>query len=96
MVWSDQHGRTIQVLGAVDPGVEPRIVEDEWLLALWGDGRLVGAVSLGWPRASLAARRAIASGASVTAVLDAVAPRRRTTRQETAPLKTAPLKEAAR
>ncbi|NVI88342.1 NAD(P)/FAD-dependent oxidoreductase [Actinomadura sp. BRA 177] len=97
MVWSDQHGRTIQVLGAVDPGVEPRIVEDEGrLLALWGDGRLVGAVSLGWPRASLAARRAIASGASVTAVLDAVAPRRRTTRQETAPLKTAPLKEAAR
>ncbi|WP_347813600.1 FAD-dependent oxidoreductase [Actinomadura sp. 6K520] len=77
MVWSDQHGRTIQVLGAVDPGVEPRLVEDgDRLLALWDDGgRVVGAVSLGWPRGALAARRAIASGAAVTAVLDTVAPK---------------------
>ncbi|TDB83485.1 FAD-dependent oxidoreductase, partial [Actinomadura sp. 7K534] len=77
MVWSDQHGRTIQVLGAVDPGVEPRLVEDgDRLLALWDDGgRVTGAVSLGWPRGALAARRAIANGAAVTAVLDTVAPR---------------------
>ena len=77
MVWSDQHGRTIQVLGAVDPGVEPRTVEDgDRLLALWDTGgRVVGAVSLGWPRGALAARRAIASGASVTDVLGTVAPR---------------------
>lgn len=76
MVWSDQHGRTIQILGAVDPAVEPRLVEDEGrLLALWdAGGRVVGAVSLGWPRGSLASRRAIASGDSVTAVLDTLAP----------------------
>ncbi|GAA0559025.1 NAD(P)/FAD-dependent oxidoreductase [Actinomadura livida] len=77
MVWSDQHGRTVQVLGAVDPGVEPRLVEDgDRLLALWDDGgRVTGAVSLGWPRGALAARRAIANGAAVTAVVDTVAPR---------------------
>ncbi|MFG2089674.1 MULTISPECIES: NAD(P)/FAD-dependent oxidoreductase [unclassified Spirillospora] len=76
MVWSDQHGRTIQILGAVDPAVEPRLVEDaDRLLALWdADGRVIGAVSLAWPRGSLAARRAIAGGAPVTAVLDALAP----------------------
>ncbi|GAA1802416.1 NAD(P)/FAD-dependent oxidoreductase [Actinomadura chokoriensis] len=90
MVWSDQHGRTVQVLGAVDPGAEPRMVEDEdRLLALWGGERVVGAVSLGWPRASLAARRAIASGAPVTAVLDAVTARRAAPRQPTAPLEEA-------
>lgn len=77
MVWSDQHGRTIQILGAVDPGAEPRVVEDgDRLLALWDDdGRVAGAVALAWPRAALAARRALASGASVTDVLDTVAPR---------------------
>ncbi|TDC86658.1 FAD-dependent oxidoreductase [Actinomadura sp. 7K507] len=76
MVWSDQHGRTIQVLGAVDPDVEPRVVEDgDRLLALWdAGGRVVGAVSLGWPRGALASRRAIASGALTTEVLDAIAP----------------------
>ncbi|TDC46611.1 NAD(P)/FAD-dependent oxidoreductase, partial [Actinomadura sp. KC345] len=76
MVWSDQHGRTIQVLGTVDTGAEPRVVEDgERLLGLWDSGgRVVGAVSLGWPRGALASRRAIASGASVTELLDAVAP----------------------
>ncbi|MFA1545502.1 NAD(P)/FAD-dependent oxidoreductase [Actinomadura chokoriensis] len=98
MVWSDQHGRTIQVLGAVDPDVEPRIVEDEdRLLALWGGGRVAGAVSLGWPRASLAARRAIAGGTPLAAVLDAVTRPRPAPRREPAPLKeTAPLKEATR
>ncbi|TDC68530.1 NAD(P)/FAD-dependent oxidoreductase [Actinomadura sp. GC306] len=76
MVWSDQHGRTIQVLGAVDPGAEPRLVEDgDRLLALWDDGeRVTGAVSLGWPRGALAARRAIAGGAPVAAVLDTLVP----------------------
>ncbi|MEU5995697.1 FAD-dependent oxidoreductase [Spirillospora sp. NPDC047418] len=97
MVWSDQHGRTIQVLGAVDPAVEPRIVADEGrLLALWGGGRVVGAVSLAWPRASLAARRAIASGAPITEVLDALTRQKTPPRTDTPPrTETAPLKETA-
>lgn len=77
MVWSDQHGRTLQILGAVDVAVEPYVVEDgDRLLALWAEGeRVVGSAAWGWPRGSLAARRAIARGGSVAEVLDAIAPK---------------------
>lgn len=62
--WSDQHGTRLLVEGLPQEGQEilrPAATESTWHIA--GDGRLVGAATLGDSKAMAVARRLIAAGA---------------------------------
>ena len=75
-VWSDQYDQKIQLAGRPwrgarwemlgDPDVDPRFA------VLWADedGVLCGAMSVNWPKATVASRRALAAGGKLEAVRD--------------------------
>lgn len=73
-VWSDQYDWKIQLFGARDPGQEPVVLEQSEpfrLAAVWqdADGRASGGVTVGWPKASVLLRKAIAAQAPAAEVL---------------------------
>lgn len=73
--WSDLRGGRVQVVGHCDPAAPVEVWRGtRGVAALFGADRLVGALSVGAPRAYLAARRALLSGHSVAAARDAVRP----------------------
>ena len=71
-VWTEQHGRKIQIVGR--PRGQPVVVTAgrARLGVLYGDDReqLVGAVTADWPRAMLAARSVLAAGGRLGAAHD--------------------------
>ncbi|MEW2548262.1 FAD/NAD(P)-binding oxidoreductase [Streptomyces sp. NPDC047002] len=62
--WSDQHGVRVQMVGSVSPGDRVEVLRcatragDRDIAVYERDGSFRAAVSFGWPRACLAARRA--------------------------------------
>jgi NADPH-dependent 2,4-dienoyl-CoA reductase/sulfur reductase-like enzyme len=76
--WTEQFGLRIQLVGRLAAGAERSLIgssaDPECLLqtAADGDGRLVWAVSVGWPRAMVECRRAIKEGRSVAEVVDRI------------------------
>lgn len=83
-VWSDQYDWKIQLVGRTGgdlvsdriDGADP----DRSFAVLYAgpDGRFAGAVAVNWPRAQIAARRALASGAALAEVREAIASDRKT------------------
>lgn len=78
-VWSDQYDWKIQVVGRPDRGEAHHLVGDpdqtppRWAALFAGEGgRLVGAVTVNWPRASVDCRRLTASGAGIAAAMASV------------------------
>jgi 3-phenylpropionate/trans-cinnamate dioxygenase ferredoxin reductase subunit len=66
-VWSDQHGRKLQLVGLPDAGDEVAVVDGSlgdgrWVAAYGRGGRLVAALGLGRPARVMALRAAIAAG----------------------------------
>jgi NADPH-dependent 2,4-dienoyl-CoA reductase/sulfur reductase-like enzyme len=82
-VWSDQYDAVIQVTGRPAPGLRQVTVERPGqpgafaVLYATSAGTLAAAVTVSWPRATVAARRAVAAGTplvSVHAVITAAPP----------------------
>jgi phthalate 3,4-dioxygenase ferredoxin reductase subunit len=83
-VWSDQYDTTIQIVGHTGGGLRQVTVERAGasgqttgpqqfaVLYATARGALAGAVSVGWPQASIAARRAVAAGAPLGAAQEAI------------------------
>ena len=75
-VWSDQHDWKIQITGRPETAVEAVVIdtgrERARFAALYGEpgGGLVGAVTVNWPRATLAARKVLARGATLAEAHD--------------------------
>jgi phthalate 3,4-dioxygenase ferredoxin reductase subunit len=71
-VWTEQHGRKIQIVGR--PSGQPVVVTGDRarLGVLYGDDQeqLAGAVTADWPRAMLAARSVLAAGGRLGAAHD--------------------------
>jgi NADPH-dependent 2,4-dienoyl-CoA reductase/sulfur reductase-like enzyme len=73
-VWSDQYGATIQVIGQADQAARRVTVERPAtpgafaVLYATCDGMFAGAVTVAWPKAALAARRAVAAGTPLDTV----------------------------
>lgn len=77
-VWSDQYGRTIQIVGSPDVDGDPAsvVVDEDRSLTLWQnpDGSVRAAVTVGWPRAAVLVRQGIARGTPCAAVLERLRP----------------------
>jgi phthalate 3,4-dioxygenase ferredoxin reductase subunit len=79
-VWSDQYDWKIQIVGRPDRCEVHELIGDQdgdppRFAALYrdDDGGLAGAVTLNWPRALVACRHHLDTGASFAAALDATA-----------------------
>lgn len=78
-VWSDQYDWKIQIVGRPHRGTEHLVVGDpertspRWAAVFAGeDGRLEGAVTVNWPRASVDCRRLAGAGAGIAVALATV------------------------
>jgi phthalate 3,4-dioxygenase ferredoxin reductase subunit len=81
-VWSDQYDAKVQIVGRTGAGLRQATVERQGparsfaVLYADGAGPLAGAVTVSWPQAAIAARRAIAAGTPFDEVQAAItAPR---------------------
>lgn len=77
--WSDQYGVKIQMTGQAAPGDDVEMLRcatpsgDRHVALYSRDGRLTAAVTFGWPRASIAVRRAWQHGTPAEAARAAIA-----------------------
>ncbi|HEX8008796.1 MAG TPA: FAD-dependent oxidoreductase [Trebonia sp.] len=76
-VWSDQYEAKIQVIGRTGVGLDPVTVErtGAWSFAVLyagAAGALAGAVTVSWPKAAIAVRRALKAGTLLAEVYAAI------------------------
>ncbi|WP_283136828.1 NAD(P)/FAD-dependent oxidoreductase [Rhizohabitans arisaemae] len=78
-VWSDQYDWKAQIIGRPDTASTHRLIGDPHAVparfaALYGDdeGRLTGAVLVGWPKATLRIRRMAAQGTAFTTAVEEI------------------------